>query len=242
MLLYRSEICIFISNGYIHIQKKTAIHSMESMVSHSEAVTDVKKNYWLAKYRLPVSRVLGVLLLCLLLITAPKLVNPLCTIPLDIVGFLLLVVGAMGRIWCSVYISGLKSRTVVSKGPFSMTRNPLYFFSLIGVVGIGLSTYSITVLIIFLILYKLIYGSTISSEESVLEGLFGEQYLNYKKATPRLWPKFSLLSREGFSNIDLKAFEKSILDVSLFFVAYGFIKLVMLLHVLDFIPTVFFIY
>ena len=55
-------------------------------------------------------------------------------------GIFLAAIGAIGRLWCSVYISGYKTNRLITSGPYAMCRNPLYFFSLIGVVGVALVT------------------------------------------------------------------------------------------------------
>src|SRR5882762_3924792 len=47
-------------------------------------------------------------------------------------GRLLIVVCILGRTWCSLYIGGRKTRRLVMAGPYSVSRNPLYVFSVIG--------------------------------------------------------------------------------------------------------------
>ena len=47
-------------------------------------------------------------------------------------GWLFVGIGVMGRIWCSLYISGFKNAKLVTEGPYSLCRNPLYLFSYLG--------------------------------------------------------------------------------------------------------------
>ena len=42
-----------------------------------------------------------------------------------------------------LYVGGRKNAELVTTGPYSMMRNPLYFFSLLGVAGVGAQTGSV---------------------------------------------------------------------------------------------------
>src|SRR5438874_6144411 len=57
----------------------------------------------------------------------------------EVVSFLILLTAAFGRIWSAAYISGRKNHELVVDGPYSLTRNPLYFFSFLGYLGAGLA-------------------------------------------------------------------------------------------------------
>jgi len=45
-------------------------------------------------------------------------------------GTLLAGVAVTGRAWSLMYISGKKNASLVTVGPYSLCRNPLYFFSI----------------------------------------------------------------------------------------------------------------
>ncbi len=77
--------------------------------------------------RLIGAKILGAITLILMLISQPRY-----EISIDIIGFTLIVLSGVGRIWSSAYIAGLKSKRVISYGPYSIMRNPLYFFSSLG--------------------------------------------------------------------------------------------------------------
>ena len=52
-------------------------------------------------------------------------------------GIAAIIVCILGRTWASLYIAGRKIEQFVTDGPYSVMRNPLYFFSIIGTAGAG---------------------------------------------------------------------------------------------------------
>src|SRR5713226_3679090 len=68
---------------------------------------------------------------------------------LEMVGVLLIFLGIVGRLWATLYIGGRKSAEVVTGGPYSITRNPLYVFSTVAAAGVGAQIGSITATIGF---------------------------------------------------------------------------------------------
>jgi protein-S-isoprenylcysteine O-methyltransferase Ste14 len=59
-------------------------------------------------------------------------------------GLLLILICILGRTWTTLYIGGLKRRTLVTKGPYSVVRNPLYLFTLLGATDVGAHSGSLT--------------------------------------------------------------------------------------------------
>lgn len=103
-------------------------------------------------------------------------------------GVILIFFGNALAIWgvksLSVKAStGLKHK-LVTHGPYRYTRNPQYLGDIIVLMGVVLLSSSIYV-IITCILGILIFYLLPYAEEPWLEEMYGEEYIEYKKKTPR---------------------------------------------------------
>ena len=103
----------------------------------------------------------------------------------EILGLFLIGVCVLGRIWCSWFISGKKKKELVQEGPFSITRNPLYMFSIIGACGIGLVAGSVVLSFLIATTVFLIFNSVVSHEEHFLLNRFGDRYISYCAIVPK---------------------------------------------------------
>jgi protein-S-isoprenylcysteine O-methyltransferase Ste14 len=103
---------------------------------------------------------------------------------------LLLVCGAfLGRIWCSAFIAGRKDQTLVTSGPYSHCRNPLYSFSWIGGLGLGLATRSMLLTALTLTVLAWLFWRAAAEEAQLLEQLHGAAYQTWRAVTPCFLPK-----------------------------------------------------
>lgn len=127
-------------------------------------------------------------------------------------GLALAAIGTVGRIWCSFFISGRKDGQLVAEGPYSISRNPLYVFSCIGLVGVGLTTETLTYPLLFLVIFGLYYPGIMALEERRLEELFGEAYRQYRQRVPRFWPRLSLYSEPASWTSNPRLFGRHILS------------------------------
>ena len=156
---------------------------------------------------------------------------------IEIIGVLLIVICVVGRTWCSLYIGNRKNKEVVQDGPYSMVRNPLYMFSIIGAIGVGAQTGGITASLVCGFLTWVVFSRMALIEEDHMIMRFGSQYFYYMMRVPRLWPKLSLYhsrkSLEVFPGRILTTF----LDASIFFVAVPLMELFDYLHGVGVLPT-----
>lgn len=148
---------------------------------------------FLAKYRMYFLRA-SMILLIVLSITNNNFraytldITSIESLKMSIIGFVLVVFGSFGRIWASLYIEGHKTKNLITAGPFSMVRNPLYFFSLIMLLGFSLALKSIYLPLSLLLIFVIFHIPTIANEEKKLQNIHGEKFEDYVRSTPRLIP------------------------------------------------------
>lgn len=107
-------------------------------------------------------------------------------------GVVLIVSCILGRTWSSLYIGGRKIEEFVRTGPYSVMRNPLYFFSFLGAAGVGMQVGSVILGLICATLAWLVFYVVVLQEEQVLADRYGEAYRDYLQRVPRFFPNPSL--------------------------------------------------
>lgn len=145
-------------------------------------------------------------------------------------GYVLIIVCVLGRAYCSVFIGGRKNDDLVTEGPFSVVRNPLYVFSFIGVVGIGLQSGMFTLLALLVLVFMTYYPRVIRQEEAFLMNRFGSDYQRYMAHVPRWWPRLSLWREPGEIPTRPRFIRETMMDASLFFLALPCFELLEALH------------
>lgn len=163
-----------------------------------------------SQHRITVSRVFGIVFVVALLATGSVWQGTLVGRAMFLVGIVLAAVGMVGRIWCLTYSSGYKSSELVTQGPYSVSRNPLYFFSFIGLIGIGLATETVTLTLFLIAFFALVYPAVIAGEEEFLRGRFGEPYAEYCRRTPRFFPDRSLFVEPDSYTVQPRTLRRSL--------------------------------
>lgn len=154
----------------------------------------------------------------------------------EAIGLGLIVVGIVGRMWCTLYIGGRKSAEIVSSGPYSVTRNPLYVFSTIAAGGVGAQTGSIVLGLAFALCCAGAFGIVIRREEAFLAREFGPAYDDYIRRVPRFWPRFGGFKDKGELTIRTRLVYRTLVDGLVFFLAMPAFELVEYLQALGIIP------
>ncbi|APO68970.1 phospholipid methyltransferase protein [Rhizobium gallicum] len=144
------------------------------------------------RYRINTLRLLGALAFSLLAVTASPPAVPFVTTLLETSGLVAIVLAVAGRAWSLLYIGDRKNSELVTCGPYSVTRNPLYLFSLIGIAGIGAQTGSMLSMVIITATAYITFDFAMRGEERYLASRFGRKFVEYRELTPRLVPDFSL--------------------------------------------------
>jgi len=192
--------------------------------------------------RIYVSRIFSVLFVLVILFSESAIDNTISSDILFAIGLFLIAIGTVGRLWCSIYISGRKDRKLVTEGPYSISRNPLYFFSFLGASGVGFATETVTIPLAIICLFLLFYYITINNEERYLMDLFGNDFKSYYNKVPRFYPKIDLLYEPDEYIVNPLIFRKRMLDSLWFIWAAGLFELVEMLHKYKLIPVLIRIY
>ncbi len=195
---------------------------------------------FVARNRINISRLSFLIVFALILLTAPVWEQPgALDFFMKYLGYVFVVIAVFGRLWSSLFICGYKSKKVVQDGPYSMTRNPLYVFSFVGAVGLGLGTGSLLIITLIIIFFVVVYARTILHEEEKLEELLGIKYLQYKANTPRFFPDLTLYRNVPQYTVNVPVFENAFKDAIWFFLVFGALQIINNLHQYEILPVLF---
>jgi protein-S-isoprenylcysteine O-methyltransferase Ste14 len=106
----------------------------------------------------------------------------------DLLAWLIVIAGSLGRIWCSVFVAGRKDAVLVTEGPYALCRHPLYMLSIGVAAGLGLGTRSIVLTALAVIVVWALVAQAARSEERLLLSLHGSAYADYMARARRFLP------------------------------------------------------
>lgn len=157
-------------------------------------------------------------------------------------GIALILIGIGGRLWSILYIGGRKSAEVVTTGPYSVMRNPLYFFSTVAAVGIGTQTGSAIVAVASAVLCAAAFHIVTLREERHLATVLGAPYKDYVARVPRFFPNPRLYRDQAEVTFTPRIFNHTLRDGLMFLVSIPFFELIESGQESGVIPVLFWLY
>ena len=104
-------------------------------------------------------------------------------------GVIALVVAIVGRAWCSLYIGGRKKSEIVDRGPYSVSRNPLYVGSVVMALGFLMIARHPVAVAAGLLYLAVFYPVIIREEAKFLRGRFQDAYHDWALEVPIFFPR-----------------------------------------------------
>jgi len=196
------------------------------------------------KLRIHVSRIFVLIILAIIAISSSAWEGtaPFLSTVLFLIAVILVALASLGRLWCSLYIAGYKTDSLVTAGPYSMCRNPLYFFSFLGAIGVGFASETFLIPVIMLCAFALYYPFVIKSEEAELQKLHTDKFRTYCEQVPKFFPDISKLQEPEEYVVKPVIFKRHLFDALWFIWLVGILEIIEELHELDILPTLFTIY
>ena len=142
------------------------------------------------------------------------------------IGYFLVAICVIDRVYCTAFLGGHKNAKLITYGPFSVCRNPLYAFSLIGILGVALISNHLVLIFAIPAFILLVYLSLIKREEDFLRQEFGAQFDAYCTRVPKLVPKFSLYEAPETIPMNPRFLLRAIQDGIWWFAAFPLIELI----------------
>lgn len=202
------------------------------------------RKLYASRLRLRLTRLLAICILTMFAAGAAywTAAHPLVEKSLFATGVVLAGFGAAGRAWATSYISGHKLKRLITSGPYSICRNPLYFFSTLMGVGFGFCTETFSMPIVIGVALLVLYYFQIQREEKSLLGAFGGQYQAYLSSVPRFFPALQLYCEPEEISISPRLFKSGLFGIAFLLMLIGVLEILEGLHQSGLLPVYFRIY
>ena len=123
---------------------------------------------------------------------------------LDVLAWFFFALYITFRLWATLYVAGRKDEYLQTQGPYSITRNPLYFGSFCLAFSVTLFLKSLTLLFLTGIVGFIYAQKIVKIEEIWLEKKFGEKFKAYCRSTPRFLPSWKKYRSDDFLNVEIR--------------------------------------
>lgn len=136
---------------------------------------------------------------------AVNFVVPVDSLIVSTVGAIFVLIGAVFMVWSNIDMVkigrgcptdgfnialGERTKKLIVQGPYKYTRNPMLFGTFVFYVGLALLFNSYSALIVPIVFISYMVWHVKKFEEPRLYNNFKDEYVEYKKRTPLLFPKF----------------------------------------------------
>jgi protein-S-isoprenylcysteine O-methyltransferase Ste14 len=159
---------------------------------------------------------------------------------LDTLGYGFLMLGVLGRLWCTLYIGGKKHAELQTMGPYSLVRHPLYMCNLLLALGFSSLSGNPGVLVVVIAYFSWQYLATIRHEEAALLETFGAAYAAYMQRVPCFVPHGRGIDFSAPTAVDMRMLRKEVDRVLIFLLIVPILELVALLHERGMLPYLIF--
>jgi protein-S-isoprenylcysteine O-methyltransferase Ste14 len=136
-----------------------------------------------------------VLAVLVLIFTKPTFSTLNAGLSLFITGGIVILIGESIRIWAVGYSGGttrskkLIADRLVTEGPYSIVRNPLYAGNFLIALGFSILTNAAIIIPLVILYFAIEYYPIVRREEYFLLEKFGDTYSLYLRDVPRFFPK-----------------------------------------------------
>ena len=152
-------------------------------------------------------------------------------------GYAFLLAGMGIRLWSILYIGGRKAAELVTDGPYSLCRNPLYIGTVLLTIGASLCFENLLMLLVSLAVMIPVHAMVTLGEERSLERKFGEDYRAYKRTVPRFLPSFRSYHSPEYVTVSVRSVRRAVAEVSAILLIPMLGALIEMLHAKGLLPV-----
>lgn len=116
--------------------------------------------------------------------------------------FLVSMFGELIQLWA--FASLIKNKELAVRGPYVLTRNPMYLGRFFLIFGLLLLPANVYLLIAYCILYYFYMVNRVEREEQHLRQVLGQRYAEYCLEVNRFWPTLHRLGNKDIVFFDWK--------------------------------------
>lgn len=120
---------------------------------------------------------------------------------LEILAWVLFFAGGCLRWWATLFIGGRKIEELVTEGPYSMCRNPLYVGTLLMAFSVAVFLQSLTLFAAIVVVGAFYLWITVPIEERKLQNVYGDRFTAYCNRVPRVFPNPWLYTAPDVINV-----------------------------------------